>query len=649
MKINHIAGFAFFTAFAAVQPVQAGDISADAAELFQKAVAAHGGEALEQVAGYQDEGSMFTFDAMGEVAQESVVRSFVDYENGRVRSEILQDGQVFLIQQAGPDGGYAWNVMAGELPVTPGEADELLLALSTGIHGLIAGLDDADSATVLGEMSFGGADGIGLEVTRDGRIVVLLVDEAGTLVGDSYESSQLGTVQTVYTDYETVDGILVPSAYEVYGFGMKLMAGELTRIEFATEIDESLFGTEPSSAGAEVSAETLEWLADNVVPFDSVEAGSGFADLEDFGTMVGDARVVALGEQTHGTAEFFTMKHRLLEYLVEEKDFTIFAIEANLPEAFLIDDYIKSGEGDSQGLLEGLYFWTWYTQEVLDMIEWMRDYNQTSDNPVHFVGFDMQFPNVATAELRSFLAEADPEYLLEIEPVLTALEQAFSLTSVPEPLTTEQIEDVADIATELAERRDHYAVTADDQTVDRALQFARIAAQAAGLMGGNVAFRDAAMAENVEWLLEQYPGEKMVIWAHNGHVAESDGWMGGQLDDALGDDYFSVAFSFYEGEYRAVNTETGTVAVNTAEPALDGSVDGVFNSVGPERLFLDLREVAGTPAETWLAEERLFRSIGALAVPASASFAPTNLSEDFDAVIFIRESTASDLLEPIVQ
>lgn len=651
MKIRFIVRLALIALAALLQPAFASEdaeITAEAAELFEQAVAAHGGEALEQVAGYLDEGVVRSLDPMGEAFQESPFRTFVDYVNSRVRTDLLQGDELFLVQQVSPDGAYAWSAMAGELPVSPVEAAELRISLSTGIHGLIAGLADADSARVLGAQSIADYEGVALEVVRDGQAVVMLIGEDGRVLADSYESSQLGTVQTVYTDYETVDGILVPIAYDGYAFGTKIMEGELTQIGFTAEVDDARFEVQADSAGSEVSPDTLAWLEANVVPFDSVEPGNDFADLQVFGDMVGDARVVALGEQTHGTREFFTMKHRLLEYLAEEKGFTIFAIEANMPESFLIDEYIKSGEGDSQALLEGLYFWTWYTQEVLDMIEWMHDYNQTAERPVHFVGFDMQYPSVAVAELGGFLTGADPDYLSEIEPVLRALDDAFSLTSVPEPLTSEQLAEVAAVADELESRADEYRASTDELSVARALQNARIAAQAAGLVEGSVAFRDAAMAANVEWLLEQYPDEKMVIWAHNGHVAESDDWMGGHLDAALGDDYFSVAFSFYEGEYRAVNPDAGAVG-DTAEAALEGSIDGLFNTVGPERFYLDLREVSGTPAESWLAEERLFRSIGALAVPATASFSVVNLGDQFDAVIFIRESTASEALEPVPQ
>ena len=75
--------------------------------------------------------------------------------------------------------------------------------------------------------------------------------------------------------------------------------------------------------------------------------------------MVGDAHLVALGEATHGTREFFQLKHRILELLVRERGFNVFAIEATMPEAFAVNDYVLTGRGDPAKALAGLYFWTW--------------------------------------------------------------------------------------------------------------------------------------------------------------------------------------------------------------------------------------------------------------------------------------------------
>ena len=151
----------------------------------------------------------------------------------------------------------------------------------------------------------------------------------------------------------------------------------------------------------------IDWVRANAIPLKTVEAGNGFEDMRPLGKTIGDARIVALGEATHGTREFFQLKHRMVEYLATELGFSVFAIEANMPEAYRVNDFIENGTGDPKKLLKGMYFWTWDTQEVLDMILWMRKFNQSGRGHIRFAGFDMQSPEVPLANVRSFVVRYD--------------------------------------------------------------------------------------------------------------------------------------------------------------------------------------------------------------------------------------------------
>lgn len=153
-----------------------------------------------------------------------------------------------------------------------------------------------------------------------------------------------------------------------------------------------------------------EWLKQNAHAFDTCEPQAGNRDLAFLRGIVGDAHIVALGEATHGTHEFFQMKRRIVEYLATEMGFQLFGIEANMPEAYRVNDYVLTGRGDPKALLQGIYFWTWNTQEVLGLIEWMRQFNQSGKGRIQFVGFDMQFPDTAAAIVERFVARAEPAY-----------------------------------------------------------------------------------------------------------------------------------------------------------------------------------------------------------------------------------------------
>ena len=161
---------------------------------------------------------------------------------------------------------------------------------------------------------------------------------------------------------------------------------------------------------AQSTAPVTEWVKSNAIRLSTPEAGHGFADMEPLKKVVGNARIVSLGEATHGSREFFQLKHRMVEFLATQMGFTIFSIEANMPEAYKLNDFVLRGEGDPATLIKGMYFWTWDTQEVLDMVLWMREFNKSGKGRVEFTGFDMQTPKVALDIVKDFVAKADPDY-----------------------------------------------------------------------------------------------------------------------------------------------------------------------------------------------------------------------------------------------
>ncbi len=161
----------------------------------------------------------------------------------------------------------------------------------------------------------------------------------------------------------------------------------------------------------------IEWIRQHAIPLKTVEAGNGFQDMMPLKNIIGDARVVQLGEATHGTREFFQLKHRMVEFLASKMGFTIFSIEANMPEAYRLNDYVLHGKGDPKALLKGMYFWTWDTEEVLAMIEWMRAFNRSGKGRIEFTGFDMQTPTVAMEIVRQYVAQHDNAYLASLNGV----------------------------------------------------------------------------------------------------------------------------------------------------------------------------------------------------------------------------------------
>ncbi len=170
-----------------------------------------------------------------------------------------------------------------------------------------------------------------------------------------------------------------------------------------------------------VSDEIVAWLKANSIPLATTEPHSGFKDIEFLRAAVGDARIVSLGEATHGTREFFQLKHRVIEYCVAELGFTTVAFEANYGDTLAVNDYVLNGKGSAAEVVAGMGFWIWNTEEVVALVEWIRAWNIAHDRKVTFYGFDMQTCLSAARHLLGYLHGVAPELAQASEPALATL------------------------------------------------------------------------------------------------------------------------------------------------------------------------------------------------------------------------------------
>lgn len=396
-----------------------------------------------------------------------------------------------------------------------------------------------------------------------------------------------------------------------------------------------------------------EWLKEGAVPLKTVAPGNGFRDMQPLKAIVGDSRIVALGEATHGTREFFQLKHRMLELLVEEMGFRIFAIEANWTEALLVNDYVLRGEGDAAKALAGMYFWVWNTEEVLAMIEWLRAYNldPAHAEKVQFLGFDMQFSHVALREALLYLDKVDPTYASETREQLQPLMRRQLMAGFGKLPLAERgaiISRVVRLIERFDRRGAEYIEKSSQEQWRAARQNAVIVRQAAGMFESeppSFEARDRAMADNVAWILEQNPKDKIVLWAHNGHVGKTNygpyRTMGMFLGERYGPQMVVFGFSFNQGGFRAVKQGSGPIEF-VVGPAMVGGLDETLASVGAPILAVDLRPVEGTVRE-WLDAKQRTRSIGAVySEELEASYQqPISPRKTFDAVLFVENTTPS--------
>jgi len=472
----------------------------------------------------------------------------------------------------------------------------------------------------------------------------------------------------------------------------------VTEGESDPETEEATDGT-PTDEEIRILADRL---SERTVPIGTTDPDADPDDLAPLADRFADARVVGLGEATHGTREFFQAKHRLIRFLVERLDYRLVALEANFSETLAIDEYVVHGRGDPRDALDGIYFWTWDTEEVLALIEWLRAFNEGRplDDRVRFYGIDAQFTAGPAAALVDFLEEYAPDVLADHEDTLAMLadeglaefamseddfdsedegdEEAADRDSIDED-STDGDDDTVDPAARLdavetlveelgAWFDDGHAVEAgaDPETaavhrrhltvLDQVLTDKR--AYLADDTETQLCARDRAMARNLSWVLDHESHDQVAVWAHDEHLqvgTREHDWgtwvpMGTHLDE-WDDEYYAVGFDFAGGEFQArVPTDEGfDLQACSLDPPREDAATRLFAATEGAPWVLDFDAATDDDRlAAYFDAERPTRSVGALYDPDGA-FGDVHqhyrLPEAFDGLLFVAETSRARPIE----
>jgi erythromycin esterase len=410
-------------------------------------------------------------------------------------------------------------------------------------------------------------------------------------------------------------------------------------------------------------AAVVDWVRAHEIPLSTVGPGEGSADLAPLRAIVGDARAVGLGEATHGTREIFQLKHRMLEYLVGELGFDLLAIETGLPESFPIEDYVLGGPGDAAQLLAGESA-VWKTEELRDVILWMREWNRTHPRKVHFQGLDMRRGAGAAGDLLAYLERTDPEMLSA--PFVRAIAPAVDpsswseITQRPKPELAALAAQARQLVAWFESQRAQLVAKSGEESWWRASMQARVLAQslewhAAADTRTRVIVRERAMADNALRALEHRgPGARAVVWAHNAHIAgDRDAeppMMGVHLRARLGARYRAIGSVLGGGSYQAYDAKVNGLNDFLIAPAAPGSLENTLAAAGRPLAILDFRALpaSGVAAE-WFRAFQIMRQFDGLFDddrPPNWASTRTIVARDYDALAFVAVGTVARKLPP---
>ena len=388
-------------------------------------------------------------------------------------------------------------------------------------------------------------------------------------------------------------------------------------------------------------------------PLSSAYPDNTATDLTPISRAVGSAKLIAMGEATHGTGDFFAIKDRVFRFLANHDGVRVLATEADWANGALIDNYLQTGNGNLRNILIRWHYYPWGYQEMFNLLQWMRQYNEAHPHALHFFGMDMQQPDTAIPYILSFYRTADPSRVDAIAQDLSCINKpTMVLFSKALSNATQCIDATRAVVQQLIDERQRQTI-ADRGTYLTAFHAAELAEEAAieyekSNIEQKAATRDLAMAHNVEWLSTTlYPESKVFIWAHNDHIAVGlEAWpsMGTLLRESYGAHYFAIGQTFDHGKVA----QAGTAAADVS-PAATGTSEAMFREARLPLFFLDFHAVPhSTALGQWLAQPQSIRSLGGNQITSAdaQNEMTTVLPHAFDALIFIYETRAARWLLP---
>ncbi|MDH4131383.1 MAG: erythromycin esterase family protein [Gemmatimonadota bacterium] len=406
------------------------------------------------------------------------------------------------------------------------------------------------------------------------------------------------------------------------------------------------------------------------------------SDFDPLLDLVGDARVVLLGEASHGTHDFYRVRAEITKRLIREKGFHAVAVEADWPDAYRVNRYVRGRPGDADAVeaLDGFRRfpqWMWRNADVLDFVGWLREYNDGLTGQVDRVGFyglDLYSLHASMAAVLDYLRVVDPEAAARAarrygcfdhfgtDPQAYGYATTLGLSPSCEQEVVGQLVELRAAAAEYARRDgrlapdDLFFAEQNAQVVATAEQYYRTMFQS------NVAswnLRDRHMADTLVALGDflDRPGarSKIVVWAHNSHQGDARATELGQRGELnlgqlarerFGNEAVLVGFTTYAGTVTAASDWGAHAERKVVRDALPGSYEALFHDCGAPNFYLDLR--AQSEAVRVLESPRLERAIGVIYRPETerlSHYFHVRLPQQFDAVLHYDHTRAVEPLE----
>ncbi|HYZ48573.1 MAG TPA: erythromycin esterase family protein [Sphingomonas sp.] len=408
---------------------------------------------------------------------------------------------------------------------------------------------------------------------------------------------------------------------------------------------------------------TVELIAGATEPLPEIDEPAFGSFFDRFG----DARVVCLGEASHGTSEFYRARAAITRRLIERHGFTMVAVEADWPDAAAIDRAVRGKPAPPEAEMPFRRFptWMWRNAEFAAFLGWLRDYNRSAAAQVSFHGLDLYNMNASIEAVIGYLDRTDPEAASEARRLYGCLKPWKEQPAIYGRIALSEgygrcEKAVVRMLRELFAKQQSYVDGDPDAFIDAA-QNARLIANAEAyyraMYHGSAAswnLRDEHMADTLALLLRwKGPDAKAVVWAHNSHIGDArftdmgeqreELNLGQLVREAHGEEARLIGFGTHAGTVAAADDWDAPMKIKQVNPSRPDSYERLMHDSGVERFLLDLREGEHDEAREALMEQRLERYIGVIYRPDTerwSHYSEATLPKQYDAFVWFDRTQA---------
>jgi len=394
----------------------------------------------------------------------------------------------------------------------------------------------------------------------------------------------------------------------------------------------------------------VDWININAIPIEDVNPNSPLVAFnKNIPEQFENAKLFGFGEASHHGKEFFDLKAKFFKYLVKYQNVKVFIMEDSYISESGINEWIRGGEGNKETIAQNFKKYIWYCKEIVNLLEWMRDYNLSvpKDQQIHFFGMDIQY----VTGINTIIREVIEKYTIPIpQELLFTIDECAGKTVDYNKNTNWADQKIPKLEKAKAILTEHQNTNSEIIASIRALDY--LIKHTYYVQYSKSTVRDRLMFENVKWIIEnKSPNGKAFIWAHNEHINTKEmlsygsGWtnLGSHLKNLYRDYYYSVGFDFGKGRLRGYNAKLNKMTSFELKEPFHKTYANTLYKAKDDVYFIDFLTAKQSVLGDFFEKKNKQLVLGGPGYnPKKKTLITKKLSQMYDGLIFVKSISVPD-------